>query len=494
MTLAILLLAFASALSLFGARSMVRRSRKAWLVAAVVVLVAAIMLVLAVEPMRWQLYAPLGLAVLALLTAVLRLSRGAPDRPRWCSALAATGAASLFALALLPPLLFPMFTVPEPVGEMPVGTRSIALVDPDRPDPVGGAPSGQRELAIRAWYPASRADADRETAQLMSKGVADGMVSGATPTFIFQHLQLIGTASVVDAPIWQDIERAPIVIFVPGFRSFTTQSSVLAQDLASQGFVVLAIGSPGDASALEYPDSRIAAFNNDSLLADEKGVEALTRATTATNVKAQRAAIGEALEEMRGADATLRHQVADVRLLADVIAREEVDGFAGHLDTSRVFIVGMSLGGAVAAQACAELSICAGAVNLDGFQFGDFFERSYPKPLLVLMSDRGEVPPLNGSMYRERGSSFPNNVLYREIAGASHLDFTDFTLAAPWLKRWAPNPLLGAVNGEDMVAATSSTITGFLRSAIAGRSASFRIRSTDKVRFRSVDSGSKAQP
>lgn len=484
MTLSIGILVLASCLSLFGARWMVRRGRSSWLVAALVALAAAILLVILVEQMRWQLYTPLAFAALALLVGGLRLWRGAPDRPRWRSVVVGIGAALLVLLAFAPPFLFPMFTVPEPAGPMPVGTRSIALVDPNRADPVGDAPSGKRELAIRAWYPAANAHADREVAPLMSRGVADGMVSGTMPTFIFQHLSLIDTASAIDAPIEQNTERAPVVIFVPGFRSFTTQSSVLAQDLASQGFVVLAIGSPGDASALEYPDGRIAAFNNDSLLADEKGVEALTRATAATTLEAQRPAIAEALKEMRGADATLRGQVADVRLLADAIARDEVDGFADLLDTSRVFIVGMSLGGAVAAQACAELPACAGAVNLDGFQFGDFFERAYPKPLLVLMSDRGDVPPLNGSMYRARGKPLPDNVIYREVVGASHLDFTDFTLAAPGLKRWAPNPLLGAIDGEDMLALTSSTITTFLNSAIADQPASFDSLSTDKVTLR----------
>ncbi len=494
MTLPILLLAFASGLSLFGARRMVRRSRRSRLIAAVVALASAAVLVLAVEQMRWQLYAPLAVAALSLLVGALRLSRGAPDRPRWRSALAGMGAALLLLLAFLPPLLFPMFTVPDPAGEMPVGTRNFALVDPDRSDPVGGAPSGKRELAIRAWYPAAKVDVKREVAPLMSQGVADGMVSGMMPIFIFQHLQLIDTASVIDAPIARDIARAPVVIFVPGFRSFTTQSSVLAQDLASRGFVVLAIGSPGDASALEYPDGRIAAFNNNSLLADEKGIEALTRATAATNLNAQRRAIAEALKEMRGADATLRGQVADVRLLADAIAREEVDGFAGRLDTSRVFIVGMSLGGAVATQACAELPTCAAAVNLDGFQFGDFFERAYPKPLLVLMSDRGDVPPLNGSMYRERGQPFPDDVIYREIVGASHLDFTDFALAAPGLKRWAPNPLLGAVDGADMLTATSLSVASFLKSVGAGRTQSFRLPSTGNVSIRAVDPAAPAQP
>ncbi|KLE31482.1 hypothetical protein AAW01_07855 [Aurantiacibacter gangjinensis] len=456
-----------------------------WLIGAIGLAALAIVLVLVFEPWRWQLIAPLMLAVLAAIVAAWRLWREPKDRSRWRSILAGAAATSVLVVAFLPPLLFPLFDIPAPQGEQAVGTQTLSLLDPDRPDPTAEGAFGNRELSLQVWYPTDATD--KERAPLMDPAVADGMVSGTMPTFIFGHLSLIETQSQTNAPFLDGIEQAPVVLFVPGFRSFTTQSTVLAQDLASRGYVVISIGSPGDASALAYPDGRVVGFANDSLLADERGVEALTRATTATDAAAQRSAIAEALREMRGADATLRGQVADVELVVEALEQRGIPGLEIDFDLSRLSIVGMSLGGAVAAQACAEIDPCGKAINLDGFQFGDFFGVHYSKPLLVLMSDRGNVPALNGTMYREAGRPFPTNVIYREVEGASHMDFTDFALASPVLKTLAPNPLLGAVDGENMLAATSDMVATFLASSTPDGANIGRQAATHRVVLRSVD-------
>jgi predicted dienelactone hydrolase len=153
----------------------------------------------------------------------------------------------------------------------------------------------------------------------------------------------------------------------------------------------------------------------------------------------------------------------------------------------------MSLGGAVAGQVCLNDKRCRVGANLDGFQFGDLHHRSIGVPFMMISSDYSRGPLLNDRMYRAPGQ--PSPVLDLQVAGARHLDFTDFTLSVPLIKRLLPNPAIGSVNGGRMVRLLNALTLGFFDEHLLGKEGAVKaaMRGRPELRVRSVP-GSAVQP
>lgn len=49
---------------------------------------------------------------------------------------------------------FPVFNLPEPTGELKVGTQTFHFVDTNREEIFDEARDGKRELMVQVWYPA----------------------------------------------------------------------------------------------------------------------------------------------------------------------------------------------------------------------------------------------------------------------------------------------------------------------------------------------------
>ena len=145
-------------------------------------------------------------------------------------------------------------TLPRPTGPHPVGTVPLHLVDrsrPDgdrsRPDPVAG-----RELMADVWYPAGR-DARRHpvapwmaAAPLRALLEANGLAAVAAPR----------TAGRLGAPALR-AGRRPVILFSHGAAGHRSETTVVVQELASHGYVVVTVDHPYD-SYTEFPDGRVA--------------------------------------------------------------------------------------------------------------------------------------------------------------------------------------------------------------------------------------------
>lgn len=142
--------------------------------------------------------------------------------------------------------------LPAPTGPYGVGTVSLRLVDRRRSDPwVAGR---RRELMVDVRYPA-RSVVSHPRVPQMTKGEAAGFDRvnnfGDLPkgrvdwsgTETFAHL---------GAPPDRRGPR-PVVLYSPGVGDPRTLGTTLTDELASHGYVVVAIDHTYDASAVEFP-------------------------------------------------------------------------------------------------------------------------------------------------------------------------------------------------------------------------------------------------
>ncbi|WP_049821186.1 alpha/beta hydrolase family protein [Kineococcus radiotolerans] len=401
------------------------------LAAAAVVLAGAVVTSLDGGP-RWQV-APLAAAVLLALPAGARSARRGRRGPRvllGAAAVLAVGAGSVAVRA------FPPLRLPVPSGPHPVGVGEIAWAGPATDCPASG-------LLAQVWYPAAAAGGDpgpylgrdRDEARRVSAALADAF--GVPPVLLREAAVGRGRA-VPGTPVAAG--RFPVVLFSPGNLGVRRQNSAWATDLASRGRVVVALDHPCDSAVVVGPEGEAVTST-----AGGSGDDARDQADADRRVGVRAQQLRSALDELA------RRDSAD-RLLG------------GHLDLGAVAAAGHSLGGAAALRAAAQDERVDAVVDLDGFPRG---ADGLDVPVLVLVAGRGTGDPGADARYAravEAVTAGSPDARVVEVAGASHLTFTDAPLFLP------PLPgLVGSLGREGAVAATARATEEFLADVLGPR-------------------------
>lgn len=142
--------------------------------------------------------------------------------------------------------------LPAPTGPFPIGTVPLHLVDRSRPDPVAG-PGHHRELMASVWYPAR--DVTRyPRARWLSDAPMRALLAGNG--FPADAASSPLTAGHVGAPVRRRGGRLPVVVFSHGAHDHRAHCTIVVQELASHGYVVLTVDHTQDAYS-EFPDGRL---------------------------------------------------------------------------------------------------------------------------------------------------------------------------------------------------------------------------------------------
>jgi predicted dienelactone hydrolase len=131
------------------------------------------------------------------------------------------------------------FDLPQPNGCHPVGTGTVVLRDPHR----------SRDLLVTMWYPA--VEGTSALAPYMDKKTADAMAEEWKLQPDFQRL--VRTHARVLAPIAEG-GPFPVVLLEHGSGVVPAIYTVLAEGLASSGFIVVATNHPPDSLIAVFPD------------------------------------------------------------------------------------------------------------------------------------------------------------------------------------------------------------------------------------------------
>jgi dienelactone hydrolase len=260
----------------------------------------------------------------------------------------------------------PEATLPAPTGRAAVGTDVVQVVDRTR--------RGRRILLTR-WYPAVHGARRRPRAAYtsplrMALGFPSARVRART------------RARARSGPL-------PVVLFSPGGGTPRDLYQALAEDLASHGYLVVAVDHTGE-TPLQFPDGHV------------EGRAVPRRHPVA-------------------ADAAIR--LADMRF---VLRRLNRMARGPRADLRRVAAVGHSLGGSTAAALMrAEPTVRAG-VDLDGSIFGSARRLGVSGPFLVMVGGEGLDPSLRGLLEHSRGPR-----LALRVAGFVHFSFSDLPVSAP---------------------------------------------------------------
>ena len=393
---------------------------------------------------RWQMVPWQALAVAVGAAAALR--HGRPGRSRRALRVIGRGALAL-GLAVGAAALLTAFVpqLPTPSGPHHVSSQIFRWTDPSRPETLTPDPTDDRQVVAQAWYPTDTGRG-RAVPYFEAQKRLPGSIAGL-PSFMFAAFGEIDTHATFHAPISTARRAWPVLVFSPGLGVPREQYTALSAELASRGYVVIALSTPYESAPTVLAGGKVIGQTVHPQVMGPPPHPELQR-----------------LIDIRAADASF--VLDQLTALASTDPRSPL---AGHLDLRHVGIVGHSLGGATGVQVLAADPRFKVGVNLDGKLFGSQPDAHLRQPLLWMQSD--EAKPKEYTQGRDRLlAGLRNGGEVLSVRGSVHMSFSD----APSYWTAAGRRLLGSTAGSvsltDVTATTADAISAFTARALGIRS------------------------
>lgn len=243
--------------------------------------------------------------------------------------------------------------LPPPSGNFTIGHHRFEWTDSSRREKLA-SDSSLRRIVVEVWYPSentngvfvpyldtvavNRAFGDKGLQSFVGLQGAALIEGGAVQTYARKNL-----------PFAQQLLTAPVIFFSHGMGMINQLYSTQIQDLASHGYVVVAVSHPHDAWVVSFADGTQIPF------------ETKTRSAAGKTEEQRIAYENERLEEW----------AADILFALDqliILNNSKVDiiPFARRLNFDKVGALGHSSGGRAAARACQLDRRIKSCANQDG--------------------------------------------------------------------------------------------------------------------------------
>lgn len=363
--------------------------------------------------------------------------------------------------------LRPLPRLPAPTGPYAIGTTRRHCTDPSRPEPFGPDPSAERALTAQIWYPANGATVSAAagppaaepaaaepvtTAAGNGTGLADPYLDG--PEHAAAIAALLGAPAAVMSGLdhgrthaRQDVRpapgRFPVLVHLNGFAGGRGLSRAWVEDVVSHGYIVVGLDQAGTSAYTELPDGAVVrAISKDTL--DPLMPLAVQADPDGRHAPAvRREVMPEGIIPFLAEDAS-----AALDMMESLGASDPL--LAGHLDTERAGIFGISLGGYTAGEAARRDERFRACLVADAGQRAATASAGITQPLMVMTRDaeamRRERKRIGGwpeaeirhtvGTERALAENSHGPAWYAEMNDLHHLNWTDLPLWTP-LATWA---------------------------------------------------------
>jgi dienelactone hydrolase len=348
---------------------------------------------LIVEGWRVQM---LPLYLLAVLFSLALLSRS----PRKRTLLIGGGAALLYvAGGFLSAWVLPVIRLPALTGPYHVGVVDRELTDDAR----------ERRLMVSVWYPTLQ-DGTRvpliPEAHLVGQGLAAAFgLPMAAP--LLQHFQYFKSRASKDVTVADEGAPFPVLVFSHGLVGIRQQNSSLFQELASWGYVVVALDHTDAAAVTVFPDGEVHLFNLQRLGIEPSDAEQST-------------------------ERLLPVWVADQRFVYDTLEQWETHDplLAGKLDLHNIASFGHSFGGVTSLEVCRVEPRCRAAVNLDGGLSATLPPPAL-RPFMLMSATESNQFSYAVERWQQLITEAKAPAYWLELSGSNHYSFTILPLISP---------------------------------------------------------------
>jgi dienelactone hydrolase len=353
-----------------------------------------------------------------------------------------------FASLFLSPGMMPLT---KPSGPYLVGAELFQVVDTNRIN----APfdDKNREFVIYCWYPAARQMAHKlpylaQSAHPLKK---EFRKETKLPSKVVDNIFAVETNAYLNAPAKEQVAPYPVIIISHGLGGFGLLHCCLAENLASRGYFVVGIDHT-NFSTVSVVGNRTVWYDQ---LIDELFSSRIAPA-----------------ELFKKSAELFQVPVGDINTTInylEALNSNEKSYWYKQLDLSRLGLVGHSMGGISSLEVARNDERCKAVISLDGWLPVMNSTNAINKPLMIIFSDRAQLPLLEGTdtvqslspqeliahyklLQQQAQALVKNNgtdSYFITITGASHLAFCDFVLLRWPLTKVIPSRTAGIFSGQD---------------------------------------------
>ena len=303
-------------------------------------------------------------------------------------------------------------TLPKPTGHFSVSRTNFFWTDDALTDDLAPTPGTKRSVFVWMWYPSTIAPNAPPAEYLPTawRTAQQGATGPLMREFLNHDLSKVHTNSTTDAPVSAEQASYPVVIMRSGGGALTTDFTTLAEDLASNGYIVVGFDVPYRTTVFVFPDGHVVkrvGANNPETMSYESAKELAN--TLLPMWTSDTAFIVDQLQRLNGLDPSGR--------------------FTGKINLDKLGIFGHSFGGATALQFCHNDNRCKAGIDIDGMPFGSVIPEGAGQPFLLLFSDHSGEDSAEGREVTADINSVYDHLKSSKyivtIRGANHFTFSD---------------------------------------------------------------------
>lgn len=349
----------------------------------------------------------------------------------------------LIVISLIASMVFPVYDMPIPDGKYPVGTVTYEVTDYERSAIYSDNLNNNRKIMIQLWYPANSIEGFTRVPWLEDGKTVARLLSNdmSLPSFVLDHTALVQSNSYKNAPINEAIDNYPVIIISHGWRGFRNLHTDLAEELSSQGYVIVSIDHTYGSQSVVFSDGAVANINYDALPKRGTTPDFIDYANVLVNTYA-----------------------GDIILTLDQLEKMsdgQVDSmFNGKFDLSKIGLLGHSTGGgADVAVALVDDRIKA-LIGMDAWVEplkDSKINQGLDIPALFLRSGEWEVGFNNANLLALMDASSISPELY-QLEGSTHSDFSMVYMYSPLTKYIG---ITGDIEGDIVLSILKDSILGF---------------------------------
>lgn len=364
---------------------------------------------------------------------------------------------------------------PAPTGKYDVGTTLFIATDNNRDETLSESYMGKRRVAVRAYYPAIKKD-DSKYLPVDDKRVMDALSEMyGMPVVIDENFL---SNSIIDGEAIKG-KQFPVIIFSHGGMSYNTQNFTTMEELASRGYIVLAVSHLYESVASIMSETEVIyseqthIADNMNLITDEEHLAQLKRLEQLKEniTDSQKVNIHKEIADKYYKDMIpmVKVRIDDMLFLADylkVIEQNNTLPFANIMDTTNIGVFGHSLGGMTAQYACSDPNtpFKAGiSMDITAYIF-DERPNTLQTPFAFFYSSQsiigsaGKVDITGTNSFFEDNST--HDVYSLRFEGTGHNNFLDANLMPPIFKL-LPDLALGEIDGGKMLNILNKSIADY---------------------------------
>ena len=409
------------------------------------------------EGSRWQMVPAYALAVLFFLVWLL-------DGQVLVKQLAIGLSAFVLIVSIILPILLPVFRFPHPNGPYKIGTLTYHWVDVDRPEIFSTEPNDHRELMVQIWYPANKESSSPKVPYIQDSDIVTRALARLHnfPDFSLTHLKYVTTNAVSSAPVAEDKPNYPVLIILEGLTGYRQMNTFQVEELVSHGYIVVGIDQPGAAATVVFPDGHqinVPSVNN---VMQPLIHQSFSPSETIPQLNGQAMPVG-----------IIPYFAQDVSFALDQLASinttDSNNILTGKLDLQHIGVFGMSLGGAVGAEACLKDPRIKACLIEDVAMTADVVQKGLQQPSMLITRPantmRFERQTSGGwaerdivqtqTTMRAVYNSLPGDGYFIQVPGMYHIDMTDDTYISPIFPTIGFSGPIGIQRAHDIINAYS---------------------------------------